>query len=113
MTVETFIANREGKQHEILLFLHDLLCNYPHISHKIHYSVPFYKRKKWLCYLNPTKQGGVEMCFIRGYQMANEEELLQAKGRKQITGITFFEVNEIPLVEVKALIQEAILLEDL
>ncbi len=56
-----YIYQREGNQQEIMLHLHELLTSYPEVSGKIRYKIPFYYRKSWICYLNPTKYGSVEL----------------------------------------------------
>jgi len=111
--VEEFILDKEGDQQAILQFLHDLVMSTPEVTSKIRYRVPFYYRKSWFCYLNPIKQPvGVEMVFIRGIELSNEQGLLDANGRKQVAGITFTSVAEIPVDAVLEIIQEALYLDD-
>ena len=63
--VEDFILQKEGEQRIILQFLHDLLMATPEVTSKIRYKIPFYYRKSWFCYLNPTKKPvGVEMVSV-------------------------------------------------
>lgn len=111
--VEEFILDKEGEQQAILQFLHDLMMSTPEVTSKIRYRVPFYYRKSWFCYLNPTKKPvGVEMVFIRGVELSNEQGLLAAKGRKQVAGITFTSVEDIPVESVLEIIQEALYLDE-
>lgn len=104
--------DKEGEQQKIMLCLHDLLMANVGITNKIRFKVPFYYNRSWICYLNPNKKGGVELCFLRGNELSNVQGLLDAKGRKQVTGITFQEEKEMPLKEIHEIIQEAILLDE-
>jgi len=111
--VENFILEKEGEQQAILQLLHDLLLSTPEVTSKIRYRVPFYYRKSWFCYLNPTKKpAGIELVFIRGIELSNEQGLLEAKGRKQVAGVTFTKASDIPIDTVLEIIQEALYLDD-
>ena len=111
--VDFFILEKEGHQQAVLQFLNDLMMSNSEIIQKIRYKVPFYYRKSWICYLNPNKKtGAVEMVFLRGNELSNEQGLLEAKGRKQVLGVTFTEVKEIPVATLIEVIQEAIWLDD-
>ncbi len=111
--VDLFILEKEGHQQAVLQFLNNLMMSNPEIVQKIRYKVPFYYRKSWICYLNPNKKtGAVEMVFLRGNELSNEQGLLEAKGRKQVLGVTFSEVKDIPVETLIEVIQEAIWLDD-
>jgi hypothetical protein len=109
--VEEFIYCHEGKQREILLFFHNLLLSFPMVTAKFQYKLPFYYRKTWFCYLNPTKNGGVELSFIRGRELADEHGLLDFKNRKKVGSIPIQELSDIT-TEIHALIQETLLLDE-
>lgn len=110
--VEAFILEKEGNQQLVLQFLHELMQSHPEVTNKIRYKVPFYYLKSWICYLNPTKKPvGIEMVFLRGNELSNEQGLLEHKGRKQVAGITFQTVEDIPVESLLEIIQEAILLD--
>jgi hypothetical protein len=111
--VEEFILNFEGKQRDLLQFLYELLMEQPGMSCKISYRVPFFLRKQQICYLNPRKDGSVELSFIRGHQLSNEQGILEFRSRKFITGITLESIENIPLEGLHEVIQEAILLDDI
>ncbi len=111
--VDLFILEKEGDQQAVLQFLNDLMMSNPEIIQKIRYKVPFYYRKSWICYLNPNKKtGAVEMVFLRGNELSNEQGLLEAKGRKQVRGVTFSTITDIPIDTLIEVIQEAIWLDD-
>lgn len=110
-TVEDFIFDYEGEQREILTYFHDLLTSLNLVS-KIRYRIPFYYGKSWICYLNPVKRNGVELAFIRGNELSNVEGTLDAKNRKQVAGITFYQLSDIAVEAVNEIIHEAILLDE-
>ena len=112
MSCLEYIEARDGEQQRILLVLHEIITSLPQVTDKIRYKIPFYDRKSWVCYLNPLKEGGVELCFLHGNELSNEQGLLDFKGRKQVAGISYFAVSDIreePLLEI---LQEALLLDE-
>ena len=107
-----FIDRYEGKQQEVLQYLHNLLVSFPDIEPKIRYKIPFYFRKSWICYLNPIKKKGIELCFTRGNELSNAQGLLEARDRKQIRGVIFETVEAIPEEILIEVLQEAFLLDE-
>ena len=110
--VLSFIYNLEGAQKLIAEHLHNLITSYPEVVYKIRYRIPFYYRKSWICYVNPIKNGGIELAFVRANELSNENGLLNFKDRKQVAGVIFNSVKEIkeePLLEV---LEEAFLLDE-
>lgn len=110
--VESFILDQPEPQQSVMQYLHELLLAQPGMSCKIRYKIPFYDRKSWICYLNPTKDGGVELAFTRARELSNEQGLLQFRGRKQVGGIIFHTLEEIPEETVLEVLQEALLLDE-
>lgn len=111
--VENFIYQYEGNQHEIMMYFHNLLINQFELTDKIRFKIPFYYGKSWVCYLNPLKNGKIELAFIRGNELSNEKALLNNKGRKQVFGIEFETINNIPHQAIKEIILEALALDDM
>ena len=109
---QAFILDYEGPQGEVLQYLLDLLLTFPDMTTKIRYRIPFFYRKSWICYLNPTKNGKVELAFTRGNELSNANGLLDAKGRSQVMGVEFSKVSDIPEEALVEVIQEAIMLDD-
>ena len=110
--VERFIAEKAGNQAKILQFLHDQLMAFPEMEAKLRYKIPFFYRKSWICYLNPIKKDGVELVFIRGNELSNEQGILEEKGRKQVRGIELYSVSDIPLNQLLEVVQEALILDE-
>ena len=92
--------------------LHDRLTNHHGLRSTISYGVPMYSLKAWICYINPQKKGGIELCFTRGVDLSNEQGLLQLRGRKMVAGVYFQHISEIPEQSIDEIIQEAILLDE-
>ncbi len=111
--VEDYIYSREDNQQELLFYFHNLLTSFPGVTSKIRFRIPFYYQKTWVCYLNPLKNSGISLCFLRGYELSNEQGLLESKGRKQVTSIDFSSVDDIPEKEVREIINEALLLDEM
>jgi hypothetical protein len=109
---EEFIYHHEGQQREIMLYLHHALVNEFNLTSKISYKIPFYYRKSWICYLNPTKDNKVELAFTRGNELSNMNGLLEFKGRKQVAGMEFYQLKDIQKKAISEIIHEAILLDD-
>ncbi len=111
--VEDFIYTFEGSQREIMLFIHKMLTVEMDLTEKIRFKIPFYFRKSWICYLNPKKNNSVEFAFVRGSELSNNQGLLDSKGRRQVWSIELSCITDIPIVELKEIIQEAILLDEM
>lgn len=111
--VEDFIDQLENEQREIMLYFHELLAHQLELEGKIRFNIPFYYHKSWICYLNPIKNDAVELAFLLGKELSNDQGLLEAKDRKQVAGITFSRVEEIPKDAVYEIIQEALMLDEM
>lgn len=111
MTVSEFIFSYEGNQKEILLYFHDLFTQELKLGSKIRYRIPFYDGESWICYINPKRGGAVELCFLKGKELSNKSGLLQSKDRKQIAGISFYKLDDIPFEALLETLHEAIALD--
>lgn len=109
---EAFILDFSDGQGEVLQLIHDLMMSFPEMQSKIRYKIPFFYRKSWICYTNPTKDGRIELCFLRANEMSNEQGLLDFKKRTQVAGVTYGSVKEINQEVLWQVIQEAILLDE-
>jgi len=110
--VSDYIFQQQGNQKEILLYFHDWFTNELKLTSKIRCKIPFYDKRSWICYLNPTTGRKVELAFIRGNELSNEHGILNFKDRKQIAGIEFENLENIPFQAINEIIQEAILLDE-
>ncbi|MFK7922424.1 MAG: DUF1801 domain-containing protein, partial [Bacteroidia bacterium] len=89
-----------------------LFCEEMGLISKIRYKVPFYYNRSWICYLNPTKTEGIELVFLRGNELSNIQGILEARGRKQVSGILLSKVSEIPQEAIREIMHEAIILDE-
>jgi hypothetical protein len=109
--VDEYIERLENAHHQHLIYqLHHLLMTFPGVSTKLRFKVPFYDGKKWICYLNPIKKNGVEVCFIKGFKLKSRPELVAGK-RTMIKGIAVYEINEDKLALVAEVFEEALALD--
>ncbi|MEM8565906.1 MAG: DUF1801 domain-containing protein [Bacteroidota bacterium] len=110
--VDGFIERYDGEQRKILSHLHSILANELELLPKIRFKVPFYYRRSWICYLNPTKRHSIEFCFLRGNELSNEQGLLKSNGRKQVYGLEIDELSGLPEAQLREVIHEALILDD-
>ena len=109
--VEAYILDRPAVEQAVLDCLYALIMAQPGMSAKIRYNIPFFYCRSWVCYTNP-REGGIELAFLRGLELSNEQGLLQARGRKMVAGVIYHrpeDIREEPLLEVLA---EALLLDE-
>ena len=106
--VEERILKHKGIKREIMLFFHELFIEEYGLHPKLSYKIPMYYRNKWVVYLNPDNREGVELAFTNGFRLSNKHTLVESKGRKMVKSVEFSSLEEIPLKEVKAIIDEAI-----
>jgi hypothetical protein len=102
----------DGNQRDVLLYFHNLLTHEMNLQAKIRFKIPFYYGRTWICYLNPLKNGKIELVFIRGNELSNDQNILNHKDRKQVSGVEFENLQEIRKSLIMDVIQEAILLDE-
>jgi hypothetical protein len=112
LSLDTFLASLPPAQNAVVSHLLESLTTYPGVEIKMRYGIPFLYRKSWICYLNPLKKGGVELVFIRGVALSNQNGLLEAKGRKMVAGRTYPDLQSIDEDLLWEVFNEALLLDD-
>ena len=113
MTFDIFIDDLNETQQEIVLHLDQLFMDYPEVTRKIRFKVPFYFYKSWLCYLNPLKKNGqIELCFLAGHKMSDMHGLLDSKGRKMVSGISINTIKDIDPELIMDYFYQAIVLDE-
>lgn len=106
--IAEFIFSRPNGQRELFSAMNEVLAGYSGMRSAIRYGIPFYGINKWICYLNPQKGAGLELCFWNGAKLKDDSGLLQLKNRKQIAGITLNDINNMPLEIIDGLMMHAI-----
>ena len=77
-----------------MAFLRQLILDIaPGVEEKISYKIPFFSYHGALCYLNPVS-GGIDIGFVRGVELSNQQRLLQRKGRKLVCSIRLHSLAE-------------------
>jgi Domain of unknown function (DU1801) len=91
-----------------------MLSSDPHLRLGIKFNTIFFIRKSWVAYIGKITKASLEVCFIRGPELSNEQGLLEAKGRISVRGITFSSVQhfEAQLDAFLEIVQEAYLIDD-
>lgn len=110
--VYDYIDQQDAGRREVMRYLHELFTNHLDLQDKIRFKIPFYYGKSWVCYLNPVKDDGVELVFLRGNELSNHQGLLESKGRKQVMGLTLYDYRDIPRDLLMEVVQEALLLDE-
>lgn len=117
ISIVDFIENQEPFISALMNQLRNLILNtHPKMRERFLFNTVMFGVKNELCYfvvLNKNK--GIEVGFHRGFQMSNEQGLLESKKRKFIHGITFIDQEDLKNKEVifKEILQEAIILDEI
>lgn len=109
--VDEYIERLDNAHHQHLIYhLHHLFMTFPGVTTKLRFKIPFYDFKKWICYINPIKKNGVEVCFLKGLKLTERPELVAGK-RTMVKGISVFEINEATLALIAEVFEEALELD--
>ncbi|MBK7638238.1 MAG: hypothetical protein IPJ13_31150 [Saprospiraceae bacterium] len=76
------------------------------------YGIPFYYKKSWICYLNPTNDGRVEIAFTRANELIENASLLEFGIRKQVAGIMITDIESLPLEDLNTIMTEALVIDE-
>lgn len=117
ISIEDFIESQELSISALLYQLRETILHaHPKMTERFMFNTAMFGVKNELCYfvvLNKNK--GVEIGFHRGFQMSNEQGLLESKKRKFIHGITLKDLDDFKNKEApfKEILQEAIILDEI
>jgi len=112
MSEDWFVERLDPGQMACFDILDQAFMSFPGISKKIRYKIPFYDFKSWLCYINPLKKGGLELCFVHGQKLSGFPSILEARNRIMIAGITIMTPQEAGSDLVLDCFSEAIILDE-
>lgn len=96
-------------------FLRDLIFTcIPEVQEKLSYNVPFYKRRKNICFIWPAAipwgkvpEGRVQLGFTNGHLLDDPESLLEKSDRKNLRALRFANIHEIDVPAVKTFLFQA------
>lgn len=89
---------------------------HPRIKVRILFGTPMFGLKNEICYFGIIKEKkGIEIGFHQGFQLSNEQGILEQKKRKYIYGITFKNLDDFQIKELafNEILQEAIILDEI
>jgi hypothetical protein len=88
--------------------LHNFISDYDGMKSSLKYTIPFYHKKKNICYINPLKNGGAELVFWQALKMPNSLPMLEQKDRKWFAGITYNNLDAVDFEILDRMIKEAL-----
>lgn len=107
-TVEKYIYRLPDNEMLIAARFRDWLLRYnKQITERIRYGVPFFDYFGWMCYLNPMKQGGIDLCFIDGSLMIRNAHLLTDRSRKTVRSRILLTPYDVDVATLRPLLDEA------
>lgn len=62
--------------------------------------------------MNPIKKDGIELAFVKGYLLSNEQKLLNKKKRKYVAGIDLYNIVDIREKAIDEIVKEALVLDE-
>jgi hypothetical protein len=117
ISIEDFIESQDPLISSLINKLRNLILNaHPKMRERFLFNTVMFGVKNELCYFVVlNKNIGIEVGFHRGFQMSNEQGLLESKKRKFIHGITFKDLEDLKNREAifKEILQEAIILDEI
>jgi hypothetical protein len=105
---DDFISKLNGNQRQIVESLHSVILSFPGTSCKIRWGIPFFDYKKWVCYINPRKDGKVDLTFLQARKFDDPTGLLEARGRKMVKSLVVADDSDDTLATVIILMEEAL-----
>lgn len=117
ISIEDFIESQVPEASALMYQLRNtILLAHPKMKERFLFNTAMFGVKNELCYFVVLKKNtGIEVGFHRGFQLSNEQGLLDSKKRKFIHGVTFKDLEDFKNNEAsfKEILQEAIILDDI
>ena len=117
LSVDEYIDHQPLHLQQLMQRLRVLILKaHPKMREHLEINTPMFTIKQHVCYfgkVHPTK--GLELCFLRGFQLSNEQGIVESKGRKYIHGITFANITDLKSKESAFLevLNEALILDEI
>lgn len=105
---EKFVFPLTENQKRIVKECHHFFSRLRGVHCQRQYGVPFYHGNSWLFYINPHRDGYVELCFPRAKYFSKGIEDLHFGGRQQIGSIDIKTVQQLTSPIFTSLVFEAI-----
>lgn len=117
ISIEDFIESQIPVISALMYHLRNTILHaHPKMTERFLFNTAMFGVKNELCYFVVLKKNtGIEVGFHRGFQLSNEQGLLDSKKRKFIHGVTFKDLEDFKNKEAsfKEILQEAIILDDI
>lgn len=117
ISIEDFIESQEPEITALLWQLRNTILNaHPKMKERFMFNTGMFGVKNEMCYFVIMKNNnGVEVGFHRGFQMSNEQGLLEAKKRLYIQSVSFKNIDDLQekIAAFNEIIQEAIILDEI
>ena len=119
-SVEEFLDFLPDDELKITEILRELITNcIPDVTEKLSYNVPYYKRKKNICFLWPASvlwgkkktYEGVRFGFVNGHLLNDDINYLHKGDRKQVYWKDFTTVTKTDLEIIKTYLLDAVILD--
>jgi hypothetical protein len=114
MNVSQFISHQPEPNRGMMIVLRSWVLDLGHhTEEKISNKIPTFSFFGPLCYLNPTDDG-VELGFTKGYELSDDDRILESKGRKMVKSVTFYSLTSLEEQEetIRHLLNEAAILNE-
>lgn len=115
MTVQAFIGSQDHPIREIMTIMRSWILDLGmHSQEKITNHTPYFYFFGVLCSMNKRRDNGVELSFLKGNILEDENKILEANGRKQVRSKTFYSIAEVEELEdpIRHLLNEAAILNE-
>lgn len=117
---DEFYEYINSEEKEIVLFLRELVLEIiPDAKEKLSFNVPFFHRKKAICYIWPCSipwgkvtRAGVSFSLSKGHLLNDKHNYLDKSNRKQIYSKHFNSIQDIDVDIVKELLSEALIVDN-
>ena len=114
MNVSQFISRQSEPNRGIMIVLRSWVLDLgSHTEEKISNNIPYFSFFGPLCYLNPSDDG-VELGFTKGYELSDDDRVLESKGRKKVKSVTFYSLTSLEEQEesIRHILNEAAILNE-
>lgn len=120
VTIDEFIDNLPTEEKKIARRLRMIILNTdPKIREQFSYKVPYFFRKRRVCYIWPAssaygpKDARVILGFCYGNMLSNDMGYLLAEGRKQVYLIKYNDQKEVDEKIIGPILHEACIVDDM